>query len=148
MSLTILRLLLVFGALMWLYEPTARGSELPSRYAELVLIPAGVVSIGDANGPADEQPSFQYTSAAFLMDRTPVTVAQFATFVAATQYETDAERHGAAGVLNEKEGAWTAVEGANWRYPLGKHRAAAQPNHPVTQVSWYDANAFCRAYGE
>jgi formylglycine-generating enzyme len=117
------------------------------RDAELVMLPAGTVEIGDADGPPDERPAFAYQARALLMDRTPVTVAQFAAFMRDTGYETDAERDGAAGVLDEREGAWIAVSGATWRRPTGPNGSAAEADHPVTQVSWYDADAFCRAYG-
>ncbi len=117
------------------------------RNAEMVPIPAGTVEIGDNAGPPDEHPAFRYTSHAFLMDRTLVTIAQFAAFVKNTHYKTDAERYGSAGVLDEKQGAWVAVSGATWRRPTGPQRPAALGNHPVTQVSWFDANAFCAAYG-
>ncbi len=117
------------------------------RNAELVAIPAGTVQIGDDDGPPGEWPSFHYTSRAFLMDRTPVTVGQFSAFVKDTGYTTDAERYGSAAVLDEKLGSWVAVTGAVWRRPSGPEEPAAQPNHPVTQVSWFDADSFCRAYG-
>lgn len=117
------------------------------RNAVLIPIPAGTVPIGDDGGPPGERPSFQYTSRAFLMDRTPVTVAQFSAFIKDTGYQTDAERYGSGGVLDEKQGAWVAARGATWRRPLGLRGPLAQANHPVTQVSWYDANAFCSAYG-
>jgi len=118
-----------------------------ARDADLIMIPAGTVQIGDNAGPSDELPAFQYTSHVFLMDRTPVTVAQFAAFVKDTGYRTDAERYGFGGVLDERQGAWVAVKGANWGRPTALGRPAAQGNHPVTQVSWYDADMFCRAYG-
>jgi len=117
------------------------------RNAVLVAIPAGTVQVGDDNGPPSERPAFRYTSHAFLMDRTPVTVQQFAAFVKDTGFHTDAERYGSAGVLDEKQGAWVAVTGANWHRPTGPLGPAARGNHPVTQVSWFDANVFCRAYG-
>ena len=117
------------------------------RTADLVMIPAGTVHIGDDAGSADELPEFRYRSGPFLMDRTPVTVAQFAAFVADTGYTTDAVRYGAGGVLDERHGAWVAVPDADWRYPQGKGRPAAPADHPVTQVSWFDAFTFCRAYG-
>lgn len=117
------------------------------RSAGMVLIPAATVEIGDNVGPTDEHPAFVYTSHPLLMDRTPVTVAQFAAFVKDTHYKTDAERYGSAGVLDEKQGAWVAVRGATWLRPTGPKRPAAPGNHPVTQVSWFDANAFCAAYG-
>ncbi|MBO0862460.1 MAG: formylglycine-generating enzyme family protein [Chloracidobacterium sp.] len=127
-------------------EPaTVRAREL--RNAELILVPAGTVQIGDDAGQPSERPAFQYTSHAFLMDRTPVTVAQFAAFVKDTGYKTDAERYGSAGVLDEKKGAWVAVKMATWRRPHGSRGTVAQTNHPVTQVSWFDANTFCSAYG-
>ncbi|HEY3950945.1 formylglycine-generating enzyme family protein [Phenylobacterium sp.] len=118
-----------------------------ARNADLVLIPAGEVQIGDDAAPPDERPAFRYRSPAFLMDRTPVTVAQFRAFVAETRYVTDAERFGSAGVLNKADGGWTALKGATWRRPTGPTGPAALENHPVTQVSWRDAEAFCRAYG-
>jgi sulfatase modifying factor 1 len=117
------------------------------RDAELITIPAGTVQIGDNTGPPSERPLFNYTSRPFLMDRTPVTVAQFAAFVKDTGYKTDAERYGSGGVLDEKQGGWVAIDGANWRLPRGPKGKPAETNHPVTQLSWYDADAFCRAYG-
>jgi sulfatase modifying factor 1 len=111
------------------------------------MIPAGTVQIGERDGPPSERPSFQYTSHPFLMDRTPVTVAQFAAFVKDTSYKTDAERYGSGGVLDERQGAWVAVRGATWRRPTGPNEPAAKGDHPVTQVSWNDAKAFCAAYG-
>jgi sulfatase modifying factor 1 len=124
---------------------TVRATQ--PRDADLIMVPVGTVPIGDNDGPPSERPAFQYKSRAFFMDRTPVTVAQFVAFVKDTGYTTDAERYGYAGVLDEKQGAWVAVKGANWRRPLGPSKPAAKTDHPVTQVSWYDANAFCRAYG-
>jgi len=125
----------------------ARIGAIRPRDADLIAIPAGTVQIGDDSGPAGEYPAFPYTSQGFLMDRTPVTVAQFAVFIRDTGYKTDAERYGSGGVLNEKKGAWVEVRGATWRHPLGSREPLARGNHPVTQVSWFDANAFCRAYG-
>ncbi|WP_005614209.1 SUMF1/EgtB/PvdO family nonheme iron enzyme [Tritonibacter mobilis] len=86
-----------------------------------------------------------------------VTVARFATFVAETGYETDAEKLGwsyvfrgllsdpdAADVIGgyEKAGWWWAIKGANWRYPSGVEDPAAVQDHPATQISWNDALAF------
>jgi sulfatase modifying factor 1 len=117
------------------------------RDVDLILIPAGTVQIGENAGPSDERPSFSYTSQALLMDRTPVTVSQFRVFVKDTNYRTDAERYGSGGVLDERQGAWVAIDGADWRRPTGPDGPRALGNHPVTQVSWYDADIFCRAYG-
>jgi formylglycine-generating enzyme len=127
--------------------PDPRLRALRPRDADLLLIPPGTVQIGDDDGPREERPAFRYASSAFLLDRTPVTVAEFAAFVADTGYETDAERDGAAGTLDRRQGAWIAEDGADWRHPRGRDKSGAAADHPVTQVSWHDAAAFCRAYG-
>lgn len=118
-----------------------------ARDAALVLIPGGRVQIGDDAAPPDERPQFTYNARPLLMDRTPVTVAQFGAFVAETQYRTDAERFNTASVMDSRSGGWIDVEGADWRKPEGPERARAAADHPVTQVSWRDASAFCAAYG-
>ncbi|MDB6083173.1 MAG: Sulphatase-modifying factor protein [Gammaproteobacteria bacterium] len=145
-------LLMLAGTVMVLLSIEGSWSAAPVkatrlRDVELILISAGTAQIGENAGPPDEQPEFRYTSQAFLTDRTPVTVAQFRAFVQDTHYRIDAERYGAGGVLNERQGAWVAVKRADWRRPAGPHEPGAQDDHPVTQVSWYDADAFCRAYG-
>lgn len=80
----------------------------------------------------------------FWLDKSPVTVAQFAEFVKATNFKTEAERFGDAGVFDFKTGEWSLVKGATWQYPQGPEASAALPNHPVTQVSWNDAVAYCK----
>ncbi|MBX3485115.1 formylglycine-generating enzyme family protein [Phenylobacterium sp.] len=117
------------------------------RQADLVLIPGGTVQIGDNTSQADERPAFIYQAKPLLMDRTPVTVAQFARFVAETGYVTEAERLGESSVFEHDTDAWAKIKGATWRRPQGPQRPAAYADHPVTQVSWNDAAAFCAAYG-
>lgn len=110
-------------------------------------IPAATVQIGDDQAPPDERPQTMRRVDAFLLDQSPVTVGQFRAFVIATGYVTDAERLGNAGVLDKSAGGWTLMPGANWRRPAGPAGPAAVDDHPVTQVSWRDAEAFCAAYG-
>lgn len=118
-----------------------------ARDADLVLVPGGVVQIGDDASQADERPAFDYPAKPLLMDRTPVTVAQFTRFVAETAYVTEAERLGESSVFEHDADAWLSMRGATWRRPQGPDRPPAQADHPVTQVSWNDAAAFCAAYG-
>ncbi len=92
------------------------------------------------------------------IDRTEVTTADFAAFVRATSYETDAERWGWSLVFAPSEPGphdervvaapwWLKAEGANWRTPRGATGSEAPSNHPVVQVSWNDARAFCEHRG-
>jgi formylglycine-generating enzyme len=78
----------------------------------------------------------------YFIDKTPVTVAQFRKFVEATHYKTESEKFGDSGVFDFKTGEWSLVKGANWQYPEAKGKAP--DNHPVTQVSWNDAVAYCK----
>ncbi|MGF3501312.1 MAG: formylglycine-generating enzyme family protein, partial [Candidatus Bathyarchaeia archaeon] len=80
---------------------------------------------------------------AYWIDRTEVTVAQFRAFVGATGYETTAEAEGWGYVYVASSGKWERVRGADWEQPYGPGAAAAEDDHPVVQVSWYDAAAYC-----
>ncbi len=118
-----------------------------TRDAAMVDILGARVQIGDDAAPRDERPQFTADIAAFRMDRSPVTVAQFAAFIAKTSYVSEAEKFGGAGVLSKGDGAWLMVEGADWKHPRGPEKSAAEDDHPVTQVSWNDAVAYCAAHG-
>ena len=47
--------------------------------------------------------------------------------------------------LDHVENWWRWVKGANWRHPEGpESNLDARENHPVVQVSWYDAVAYAK----
>jgi sulfatase modifying factor 1 len=121
--------------------------EVSNREATLIALPETVTTIGDDNAPRDERPEFEMRVPAFALDRTPVTVEQFRRFVDRTGYVTDAERLGGGAVFVRGIGQWVDAKGADWRHPSGPDQPPSQDNHPVTQVSWNDAVAFCTAYG-
>jgi formylglycine-generating enzyme len=126
------------AALALLALPWAAG-------ADMIRVPGGQTRIGDDAGRADEKPAFVATVAAFELDRAPVTVAAFARYVGMHGVTTEAERIGSALVMSFGSGRWRLVDGANWRRPLGPDAPAAADDHPVTQVSWNDAQAYCAA---
>ena len=90
---------------------------------------------------------------------TTVTNREFAEFVRATRYVTDAERSGSSFVfyLQVPEAArqrgrqvasglpwWLPVEHACWQRPEGPgSHIHDRPDHPVVHVSWNDAQAYC-----
>lgn len=114
----------------------------------MVYVPGGVTHIGSDAGAAAEGPVFRAEVAPFLMDRHPVTVAQFREFVAATGHKTEAERFGNAGVLDSDTRRWVLVDEATWERPFGPEGLPAPDDHPVTQVSWNDAAAYAAWVGK
>lgn len=128
-----------------MFSAHAVADDIP---AGMVLIPAGQSMIGSEAGLEDERPVFSAKLADFLMDRTPVTVAAFSDFVQQTAYRTAAEEFGDAAVMQFGTGRWFLQPGAYWRYPLGPDGDEAPADHPVTQVSWDDAQAYCSAQGK
>lgn len=139
----------------------------------MILIPAGTFEMGGDNEQAksDEFPKHKVMVDAFWIDETEVTNAQFKKFIEATHYITTAEKdfdytdingkviHQKAGslvfqLLHKNQDAiinnwWHFVEGANWKHPQGPNSTiAGKDNFPVVQVSWYDAQAYCKWAGK
>ncbi len=99
-------------------------------------VPAGPFTFGEGNAAR------VLTLPAFEIAIFPVTVAQFASFVAATGYVTQAEREGWGLAFTGTR--WEKVAGACWRTPSGPGSAISRKeDHPVVQVSCLDAEAFC-----
>ena len=139
----------------------ARLSASPGGvdWRDSLPIPGGTALIGtdrplfaeDEEGPLRRKPVKP-----FRMMPTTVTNADFADFVAATGYRTEAEQlgwsfvffHDVAETTGPTQGVrgtewWRRVEGALWSAPNGPgSEAACLPDHPVVQVSWNDARAF------
>lgn len=131
---------------------TASGNEKvvvnAESASEMVRFEGGTFTMGSEQGTPMEKPLHQVQIKPFKMDKTPVTVAQFRRFIEATGYKTEAEGFGDSGVFDFNTSAWALVPGANWQYPFGKNAARAADDHPVTQVSWNDANAFAAWAGK
>ena len=123
-------------------------TRAPVAPSGMVYVPGGVTGIGAHDGTPDERPVFSVRVEPFFLDVSPVTVAQFRTFVQATGHVTDAERLGDAGVLDPGTGRWVLVPAATWHRPLGPDGPPAPDDHPVTQVSWHDAEAYASWAGK
>lgn len=119
-----------------------------------VAIPAGVVLLGE---DGDGRPGRTVEVAAFRIDRHEVTNRQFAAFVAATGYRTQAEREGRSALfvqptepvpLDNAGRWWRFVDGANWRHPHGAGSSiAGHDDDPVVHVTREDAQAYARWAG-
>lgn len=98
---------------------------------------------------------------AYRLEAQTVSNARFAAFAAQTGYVTEAERFGWSAVFrgllppeaqptgsHDRAPWWLRVEGACWRAPEGAGSDISERmDHPVTQVSWADAQAFATWVG-
>lgn len=129
-----------------------------------VTIPGGRTEVGTNTSllPQDgEGPARQTKLRPFRLGETAVTNAEFADFVAATGYVTEAQRYGWSYVfhlfvpanlpiLGNARGTdwWLGVEGASWNRPEGPGSdVQGRHDHPVVHVSWNDATAFAEWAG-
>jgi formylglycine-generating enzyme len=152
MPMSLLRLLPIL-AIASLLAGCERGDAAQANPAavgeiEMILIPGGTFTMGTAEGYPFEGPPHEVTLKPFWIDKHEVTVGQFAKFVEATGYITEAERFGWSGVFSEKTGHWEAVTGATWRKPMGPAAPAARADEPVTQISYNDAQAYAKWAGK
>ena len=112
----------------------------------MVRLPGGTFTVGTDKGFEYEGPAHKVTVSPFWVDEHEVTIKQFAQFVEATKHETDSEKLGWSGVFDAATGEWKKVDGADWRHPEGPE-SAADPNEPVCQVSYRDAEAYAKWAG-
>ncbi len=112
---------------------------------------------GDGYQQDGETPVHEVSLTPFAISATTVTNSQFARFVAETDYTTEAEEFGWSFVFAmflpddfeptravQRAEWWRQVNGADWRHPEGPQSDIAdRGDHPVVQISWNDAAAFC-----
>jgi len=157
----------VIGAAWWVLaagadgpstQPATQPSSAPTHDAKeltldlgnkvtmkLVQIPAGKFMMGSPETEKDrdkDEVQHEVTiSKPFYMGVTHVTVDQFAAFVTDSGYKTDAEKDGWSVGFEVKDGKIIVekMNGCSWRNPSFDQKG----DHPVVQVSWNDAKAFC-----
>ncbi len=137
-----------------------------------VWVNGGTFTMGESSYYPEEGPLLEVTVDGFWMDQYEVTNAQFARFVEATGYVTEAEKKPDPalfpGIPEEKlmpgsvvfimptdlrRGGnitqwWQFVPGANWRKPYGPGSDIHDSeHHPVIHVSYADAAAYAQWAG-
>jgi formylglycine-generating enzyme len=151
--------------------PAGRTQCLASGDAGMVHLAGGVFEMGARPLGPDEGPPHPVRVKPFWIDRTDVTNAQFARFVAATGYVTLAERAldparypdlspaqrrpsaivfvGAApDAASDPSAWWRVVPGADWRHPEGPGSTIRGKDAlPVVQIAYDDALAYARWRG-
>jgi len=139
----------------------------------MVWVPGGEFVMGSDHHYPEEAPAHTQEFHGFWMDRTPVTNAQFQTFVKATGYRTEAECSAnpqdypganpqqlqpasivfvapqAAVALNDTHQWWQYIPRAFWRHPEGPGSSIKRrEQHPVVHVTHADALAYAHWAGK
>jgi formylglycine-generating enzyme required for sulfatase activity len=140
--------------------PGQLGEKLPmitnSIGMKMKLLPAGKFTMGSTLSPNEvhqrypggteryyegETPHQVTLSKSFYMGVHEVTVGQFSKFVESEKYKTEAEADGKGGYgYDQSTNGFSENVKYTWRNP----GFAQDDNHPVVNVSWNDAVAFCR----
>jgi formylglycine-generating enzyme required for sulfatase activity len=108
------------GMSLPMYYPNSRLGDEPNK---MVLIPAGEFTMGTNSRLPDEGPEHKVTLPAFYIDIYEVTNLQYKKF-------------------NDETKRRSPTHFRNRTYPPGK------ADHPVTYVTWNDANAYCHWAGK
>jgi sulfatase modifying factor 1 len=147
-------------------------SPLP-KIAPMVWIEGGTFTMGSDHFYPEEAPPHRVTVGGFWIDPFPVTNAEFALFLEATEYVTLAERppkpkdypgskqqllapssivfvkpQGQVDARNSYQW-WRYVPGASWRHPFGRRSSIeGLEDHPVVHVAYEDVEAYCAWIGK
>jgi formylglycine-generating enzyme required for sulfatase activity len=138
--------------------------ERPGEYVNekdgsiLVYVPGGRVRLGatpdDDEAYPDEKPAHDVVLSPYFLGKYETSSQLFSRFVRETRYTTTAERpqkeeiDGPHSLVSASNFGVTREprRGATWRNPEGVH-SVAEPDQPVTQVSWADARAYAEWAG-
>jgi len=155
------------GFYIWQSAPAIKQADsCPTPAYGTAAIPGGTLMLGEYGVYREEANGSSVTVAPFKLDKYEVTNRQFAEFVAATSYVTEAEQTpdpaahpdipaellvpGSAVfaqperiMSNDMSQWWRFVEGANWREPFGPGSTiAGLDDQPVVHVTQKDAAAY------
>lgn len=149
--------------------PVNPQAAAPDKLREgMIRLPGGTFWMGNGGKdgfPADgEGPVREVSLDPFYIDACTVTNRQFAEFVDASGYRTEAEKFGWSYVfemfltprhtphlMGRVQGTpwWFAVKGAFWFQPEGPGSTISdRMDHPVVHVTWNDAAAYCKWAGK
>jgi iron(II)-dependent oxidoreductase len=137
------------------YEPPGEPDDAQPGQAhtglELVDVPGGPFELGapdEGFAYDNERPRHSTSTGPFRIGRTPVTNATWLSFAEGGGYERREWWSDEGWAWKEQYDIWRPLhwtdDGREWRLsgiqPL-------DPDRPVVHVSWFEADAFCRAHG-
>lgn len=146
------------GAVLWRGAAPDTGAGTcaldQSNLGAFIDIPGGGFVQGADPVYSDEGPSRRLFVSPFRLLAHEVTNRQFAAFVDATRYVTEAERNGGSARFRESQTPevflswWSLDTGATWRTPDGEGSTLeGRELHPVVHVTRNDARAYAEWAG-
>ena len=119
---------------------TSTPTPLPDKITDesdsmMVLVPAGEFEMGNEDGDGDERPVHTVYLDAYYIDVYEVTNAQFAVFLNVKGNQSE------GGETWLDDGARIHQSGDEWQDD------AYYGDHPVVEVTWYGARAYCQWRG-
>lgn len=136
-----------YGEVMSVHELAELVDEKKKLFPVLkdfVFIKGGQFMMGapekDKDASNDEKPQHKVQLSDFYLGKYATTLSQFTEFIAATGYQTDADKGGGSIVWTGE--TWREQAGVNWRCDV-KGNPQLDALHPVIHVSWNDAIHFC-----
>jgi serine/threonine-protein kinase PpkA len=140
-SLSMVTLLLTGCSVTQVAGPVEQASD-PVTGMEFVSIPGGCFQRGDqfGEGANDEKPTQEVCVEGFFMGKYEITVSQWRSFIAATDYKTDAEGDvgGKKGCYSYHFDKWDYHYASSWRLP----GFSQTDKDPVICVSYNDVNRY------
>jgi predicted outer membrane repeat protein len=120
-------------------ETPAETSPAAAPSSHMLLVPAGEFTMGSDEGRGDERPVHTVSLDAFAIDETEVTNAQFARFL---NERGNREEGGETWLDVDDEDCLIKNRGSHFQPKSGSE------DHPVIEVTWYGARAYCEWRGE
>ena len=129
------------------------------KWDEWIKIPDGKFLMGHPRQKDSPPHQEVIIEKPFLLRKYPVTNVEFYKFISETQYKTEAETlieaivyhngnlalHGSRGPASFSNPSLTPDKNAFWLCPDGQPDSLyGKHSHPVTQITWNDAKAFCK----
>jgi formylglycine-generating enzyme required for sulfatase activity len=148
---------LITAFLVFIVSPQIQAQPLSINKPEMILVQGGTFLMGcRISTPRDvddlqksfedkAKPAFYAKVDSFYISKYEITVQQFADFVKATAYITEAEQKGSSVAILSSGANLKKTNDINWRFNVSGTEKLSDKDYalPVVYISWNDAKAYC-----